>query len=90
MSGKGDGSVRNKKFVITASVIVVIIVAGILSFNFFYDYQAKKIASKTETYLITQENKKKEDFKEVKGIRSKVGDYGILVFNSSTVRGLLF
>ncbi|MGF7535463.1 hypothetical protein AAGG74_17565 [Bacillus mexicanus] len=69
----------NKKIVITTLVIVAIILAGIISVNFFYNYQAKKIASKTETYLITEENKKKEDLKEVKGIRSKVGDYGILV-----------
>ncbi|PRP56870.1 hypothetical protein C7B71_02685 [Bacillus halotolerans] len=69
----------NKKIGITLIVIAALILIGFFSVNYFYDYQAKKIASKTETYLIKKKDKKKEDIKEVKGIRSKVGDYGILV-----------
>lgn len=69
----------NKKIALIIIAIVALIVIGFFSVNYFYDYQAKKIASKTENYLINKEDKKKEDIKEVKGIRSKVGDYGILV-----------
>ncbi|MED1748510.1 MULTISPECIES: DUF3139 domain-containing protein [Bacillus] len=69
----------NKKITFSIVGLVALILIGFFSVNYFYDYQAKKIASETENYLINEEDKKKEDIKEVKGIRSKVGDYGILV-----------
>ncbi|MFS0657096.1 hypothetical protein [Bacillus sp. 179-C3.3 HS] len=79
MFRNGDSHLMNKKTVFFIVGIVALIIIGFLSVNLFYDYQAKRIASETEDYLINEKEKKKEDFKEIKGIRSKVGDYGILV-----------
>lgn len=56
----------NKKIVLIIIAIVALIVIGFFSVNYFYDYQAKKIASKTENYLINVEDKKKKISKKLK------------------------
>lgn len=68
-----------KKMFISIIVVVAIIAAGIYSVRHFYETKANEIADKTEHYLIDHENKKKEEIKEVKGLNSKGGDYGVLV-----------
>ncbi|ATH91516.1 DUF3139 domain-containing protein [Bacillus glycinifermentans] len=70
---------RLKKIALSFLIVAGLVVAAIFSVHYFYNTQAEKIAKKTENYLIDKENKKKEDMKEIKGIRSKGGDYGILV-----------
>lgn len=56
----------NKKIALIIIVIVALIVIGFFSVNYFYDYQAKKIASETENYLINEEDKKKKISKKLK------------------------
>lgn len=68
-----------KKIALSFLIVAGLVVAAIFSVNYFYNVQAEKIADKTKDYLLNKENKKKEDIKEIKGIRSKGGDYGILV-----------
>lgn len=68
-----------KKIALSFLIVAGLVVAAIFSVNYFYNVQAEKIADKTNDYLLNKENKKKEDIKEIKGIRSKGGDYGILV-----------